>query len=53
MKIRNGYVSNSSSSSYIVNKDLSQFGIACIKLTKEQMILIHDNPTGDIINFKK
>ena len=51
MKIRNGYVSNSSSSSYIINKDLSQFGISCIKLTKEQMMLIHDNPTDNIINF--
>ena len=51
MKIRNGYISNSSSSSYIVNKDLSQFGISCIKLTKEQMMLIHDNPTNNIINF--
>ena len=51
MKIRNGYISNSSSSSYIVNKDLSQFGISCIKLTKEQMMLIHDNPTDNIINF--
>ena len=33
MKLRNFYVSNSSSSSFIVTKDLTDKGINCIKLT--------------------
>lgn len=34
MKIRNGYVSNSSSSSFLVTKDISEF-VPCVKLTRE------------------
>lgn len=37
MKIRSSYVSNSSSSSFIVKKDLSDMGISCIKLNAEQL----------------
>lgn len=40
MKLRNGYVSNSSSSSFIVTKDLSDMGISCIKLTAKQIELL-------------
>lgn len=36
MKIRNGYVSNSSSSSFLVSEDLTKKGIACLKLTQAQ-----------------
>lgn len=36
MKIRNSYVSNSSSCSYLVKIDLSQYGIACLKLNLQQ-----------------
>lgn len=36
MKIRSNYVSNSSSSSFIVTKDLSDLGISCLKLTRAQ-----------------
>jgi hypothetical protein len=38
MKIRLGYVSNSSSSSFLCSKDVSYLGIDCIKLTKAQII---------------
>ena len=41
MKIRSCYVSNSSSSSFIVTKDLSDKGITCLKLSKEQIELIN------------
>ena len=41
MKIRNGYVSNSSSSSYIVDTDLNNKGIACLELTEQQKKLIN------------
>lgn len=41
MKIRSNYVSNSSSSSFIVSQDLTDKGIACIKLSKEQLELIN------------
>lgn len=40
MKMRNGFVSNSSSSSFIVKKDLSDKGISCLKLTDEQLKLM-------------
>lgn len=36
MKQRNGFVSNSSSSSFIVFDDLTPRGIACLKLNSEQ-----------------
>ena len=37
MKQRSGFVSNSSSSSFIVFEDLSSRGIPCLKLNDEQM----------------
>ena len=37
MKIRAGYVSNSSSSSFLCREDTSRFRIACIKLTVDQI----------------
>lgn len=37
MKIRTGFVSNSSSSSFLVPGDLSEHGIACFKLTEDQV----------------
>jgi hypothetical protein len=40
MKIRSNYVSNSSSSSFIVTKDLNDKGIACIKLNDKQIELL-------------
>lgn len=40
MKARNGYVSNSSSSSFIVKEDVSNLGISCIKLNKKQLELL-------------
>ena len=36
MKIRSNYVSNSSSSSFIITKDLTDKGICCLKLTTAQ-----------------
>ena len=47
MKIRSNYVSNSSSSSYIVDKDLSDKGIACLKLTKAQKELLNGSKIYD------
>lgn len=48
MKVRNGYVSNSSSSSFIVKEDLSNKGISCLKLTNEQLKLLEGyKPWGD------
>lgn len=49
MKIRSNYVSNSSSSSFIVSEDLSSRGVACIKLSLEQKKLIN----GSIVNEKE
>lgn len=40
MKVRTNYVSNSSSSSFIVKKDLSNIGVDCMKLTEEQLDLL-------------
>ena len=37
MKIRTGFVSNSSTTSFIVTRDLTDDGYACLKLTKEQL----------------
>ena len=41
MKIRSSYVSNSSSSSFIITKDLNNKGLICLKLSKEQIKLIN------------
>lgn len=49
MKIRSNYVSNSSSSSHIVNKDLSSLGIACLKLTLEQKKLLNGSKLNDTV----
>ena len=41
MKIRSGFVSNSSSSSFIVTEDLSKkMGISCLELNSEQIELL-------------
>ena len=40
MKVRCGYVSNSSSSSFIVKEDVSKKGVSCIKLSEEQLELL-------------
>ena len=42
MKIRAGFVGNSSSSSYLVSKDLSYLGVRCVKLTKNQISYIRE-----------
>lgn len=47
MKIRTTYVSNSSSSSYIVFKDLTSLGIPCMKLNTEQAKKILDAIKAD------
>lgn len=47
MKIRTTYVSNSSSSSYIVFKDLTSLGIPCMKLNTEQVKKILDYIKAD------
>lgn len=50
MKIRNNYVSNSSSSSFIVTEDISYLGINCLKLSEEQKELINGfDSFGDVI----
>ena len=41
MKVRLNYVSNSSSSSFVVLQDLSSKGINCLKLSKEQKELLN------------
>jgi hypothetical protein len=52
MKIRSNYVSNSSSSSFIIEEDLSSEGINCLKLSQEQKELINGyNSFGDIIKL--
>ena len=47
MKIRKGYVSNSSSSSFIVAQDLTDKGIACLKLSQAQKELINGSVIYD------
>ena len=37
MKIRTGFVSNSSSSSYVVNADLTSFGIRCLAIDPSRL----------------
>ena len=55
MKIRNSYVSNSSSCSFIVKKDLSEFGISCLKLTVEQLKRIDGitNWNNEVFKFEE
>ena len=48
MKIRTNYVSNSSSSSYIVNADLTDYGITCVKLYPSQLVRVADTCGGGI-----
>ena len=43
MKVRTNYVSNSSSSSYIVSRDLTSEGIACVLLNKDTADHIRSN----------
>lgn len=47
MKIRLGYVSNSSSSSFLCSKDVSHLGVDCIKLSREQVIAMNAICTWD------
>ena len=47
MKIRIGYVSNSSSASFLVLEDLTSKGIACLKLTQAQKELINGSKLSD------
>ena len=47
MKYRNLFVSNSSSSSFIVSEDVSEYGICCMELSKEQIELIEGYPSLD------
>lgn len=49
MKVRLNYVSNSSSTSFLVSEDLTSKGIACIKLTRAQKELLN----GSLINGKE
>ena len=46
MKIRKGYVSNSSSSSFIVGEDLSDKGVACLELSKEVKERLNNHSWG-------
>lgn len=46
MKIRKNYVSNSSSSSYVVNADLTDYGITCVKLHPRQLVQVADTCGG-------
>lgn len=48
MKIRSGFVSNSSSASYLVLKDLSEIGIKCVKLTQSQISYIRERYKKEI-----
>lgn len=47
MKIRKGFVSNSSSSSFIVAKDLTDKGVSCLKLSQAQKELINGSVLYD------
>ena len=49
MKVRLNYVSNSSSTSFLVSEDLTSKGTACIKLTRAQKELLN----GSLINDKE
>lgn len=49
MKIRKGYVSNSSSSSFLVTQDLTDKGVTCLKLSQVQK----DRINGSIIYDEK
>ncbi len=52
MKIRSNYVSNSSSSSFIVEKDLTSKGLPCLQLTEEQKKRINGSKfLGEIIEL--
>ena len=48
MKIRLNFVSNSSSTSFLVSEDLTSKGITCLKLTRAQKELLN----GSLINGK-
>ena len=48
MKIRSGFVSNSSSASYLVLRDLSEIGIKCVKLTTSQISYIRERYAKEI-----
>lgn len=53
MKYRLGFVSNSSSSSFIVNKDLTDIGISCLKLTEAQINRLRGYESLDgVINIR-
>lgn len=47
MKIRSGYVSNSSSSSFLVTEDLTDKGITCLKLSQIQKERINGSTIYD------
>lgn len=45
MKTRSGYVSNSSSSSFIIDFDSTYNGISCVKLSSEIVRMLRENAT--------